>query len=138
MSLQSRANCLMLAGELKATANAYKEHHSFCLGLITTDRESIPELTQLAENHFQRSLMLLSAWMESGVDPETAKQSQEYKEIQKTLDESNAYFERIETTGGLAANQQAYRSKIEAVRNLVEETIEKLKSAEEDNSTEFF
>ena len=65
ISLQSRANCLMLAGKLKAAANAYEEHRSFCLGLITTDRESLPELTQLAENHFQRSLMLVSAWMET-------------------------------------------------------------------------
>ena len=138
ISLQSRANCLVLAGKLKAAADAYEEHHSFCLGLITTDRESIPELTQLAENHFQRSLMLISAWMESGVDPETARQSQEYKEIQKTLDECDAYFERIETTGDLAPNSQAIRNRIEAVRNLVEETIEKLESAEENNNTEVF
>jgi serine/threonine protein kinase len=136
--MQSQANCKMVTGNLKAAADLYDEHELFCTKLITTDDQSIPELTQLAENHFQRSLMLLSGWMETDFDPESAKETQGYKDIVDQLDQCEECFARIAKTGELDANQTAYRNRIEAVRNLLEETIEQLKSANQGSATDVF
>ena len=136
--MHSQANILMLSGDNDGAKDLYNEHETLCLGLITTDRDSIPELTQLAENHFQQSLLLLSTWMEDGFDVETARQSQEYKDIVGHLDQSDDFFARIAKAGKLNVNQQAFRDRIVDVRKLIEDAINQLMDAEETEDSAIF
>ena len=124
--MQSKANLVMMSGDLAKAKQLYEQHDTFCQDLITTDRDSIPELTQLAENYFQHSLLMLSAWMEKEFDASTARESQAYLDIIGKLDQCEDYFKRIAEAGSLNSDQLAIRERTDAVRELIEETIDQL------------
>lgn len=131
--LQSQANIFQTEGNTKKALEQLSLHRQFCKDLITEDKNSIFELTQLAENHFSQSLIRLSAWMNQEFDPTKAKESQPYKEINKDLDDSEAYFARIEKITQLSVQQLNFRKRIKAVRALVEETIQKALKTQENH-----
>lgn len=130
VSIQSKANILLLMGQTDSALEVLEQHQKLCLGLITIDRDSLYELNQLGENHFQRSLVLLSPWMENGFDPSKARESKEYLQIKGELKQSQAYFDRIAQAGTLSANQQDYQKRIGAVGQLIEDAIDQLLEAE--------
>lgn len=132
--MQSKANITWMQGKFEKAKELYDQHGEYCQSRITNDRDSIPELSQLAENHFQQSLMVISPWMQSEFDAKTARESEAYKRITENLKKSEQYFERIAETSSLDANQNDFQQRIDMVRGLVEKAIDDLQKVDESDS----
>src|SRR6056297_215789 len=136
--LLSKAD-LCVATNDYATAELYFDRHeALCHALLEANPDSLTELNQLAEHHFQRGVMLVRQWFGQTHDTEakSLRASPEYLAFRKQFDQSLVFYEKIKTTHGLDYHQEQYRQQVVNLLAVVEQSIDDMIAAEQQAAKE--
>jgi serine/threonine protein kinase len=124
--LLAKADVMMTSGNYEEAEKFFQRHRQLCNQLLEANANSITELNQLAEHHFQHAVMLVTRWFNNPIDAATARESDAYLEIVNDFEESLRYFSVIESKHTLDYHQQEYREQVKQLRALVEQSIDEM------------
>lgn len=130
--LKSLANILVKQSEYDEARLILKQHESLCVEMLESNPNALPELTQLAENKFDTALLALTQ-SSSLVEPQSSALDAYRDEIDKALDASQTYFDRIRSIAALSSDQQAILDRIEGLRHLSDDFFRQLENVNVSN-----